>query len=371
MLPLIKAEFNLDYAQAGLVVSAFSIPYALSQLPAGLITDKIGAKRMITISIVGIGICGILVGLSQSYAMMLVFLGMMGLVGGGYHPSAPPLIASTVPPNIRGKAFGFHLIGGNSSFFLAPLIGAGIASAWGWRGSFLGLAVPTILFGIVFYFIISRTIKPRFEAAETKTSPALKQAPNWKFQLVLFLCLTAVVSALSMSSTSFIAVFAQDHFMISAAAAAAYVGLNNFGGIWAGPLGGYLSDRIGQIPTMLISCIGMAPIIFLLVLVPYGAPFVVLLLLWGGLNSIRLPTTESFIMTNVSPSRRSTFLGIYYFTSQHSSGIFTPLLGLMIDHMGFDSTFKIVSIAMLIATATIGTILWRSQRRNQPVITEA
>ena len=51
---------------------------------------------------------------------LLVFLVLMGFMAGGYHPASTPLISMSVPLHQRGRALGLHLIGGNSSFFLAP-----------------------------------------------------------------------------------------------------------------------------------------------------------------------------------------------------------------------------------------------------------
>jgi len=373
LLPLIRDEFNLSNTQAGLVVSAFTLSMGLAQLPAGILTDRIGPRRIIGFSILGIGISGLLVGLTHSYLLMLIFLILMGVFGGGYHPAAPPLLAATVPPNNIGKAFGFHLVGGNAAFFLAPLIGAWIATVWGWRAGFVGLAVPTIIFGIAFFFIISRIIMrktqsvPQSPTPDTTTEPT-QRPQGWKKQIVLFLLLAALISSLSMSTISFLSLFMVDHFGITAVAAAIFIAINNSTGLWASPIGGYLSDRIGHVPSLLISCLAAGPIIFLMTVTPYGAGFVIILLLWGALNSIRMPATESFIMKHGSQKTRSTLLGIYYFASGHGSGILAPVLGYLIDQFGYSISLYIVAIAMLSATLIIGLFLWTIQNKSTSAV---
>jgi MFS transporter, FSR family, fosmidomycin resistance protein len=369
LLPWIRDEFGLTNTQAGLVISAYTLSMGLAQLPSGLLADRIGPHKIITISILGIGLSGVLIGITHNYYLMLAFLVLMGIAGGGYHPSAPPLLAASVPRNNLGKAFGFHLVGGNAAFFVAPLIGAGIAALWGWRAGFIGLAVPTLLFGIVFYFLISRMIirKNAEVAEEHKNDAPEKEVPHdrsWLRRIVLFLTLTALVSSLSTSMMSFLSLFAVDRFGISAAAAAVFVAINNSTGLWASPLGGYVSDRMGHIPSLLISCVAAAPIIFLMTITPYGIWFVVVLLAWGALNSIRMPTTESFIIHNISAKRRSTLLGVYYFASQHGSGILAPVLGFMIDHYGYSVGFNFVAVASLGVTLILGFFLWQAAPRT-------
>jgi MFS family permease len=364
LMPFIRQEFNLDYTQSGFVMSAFTLSYGISQLPAGLIADRVGPRVMITISICGAGLSGILIGFSHSYILMMAFLIFMGITGGGYHPAAPPLLAATVSPEERGKAFGFHMIGGNSAFFVGPLIAAGIASAWGWRNTYILLSIPVVIFGTFFYFFLSHwmTAKkiqkeaPKTEAAKTANSKGRTRS------LAALLVLEAAVAAFSGSTAAFISLFAMQHYGVTAAAAAIFVMVINSTGLWAGPLGGYLSDRIGQKPALMISCFGVAPVILLLTVAPYGAVFVILLLVWGALSSIRMPTSESYIMANVSLKMRSTVLGIYYFAGSEGSGIFTPILGNLVDRLGFNTSFAIMAGGVFAVSLAVATVLWFNRK---------
>lgn len=106
LLPLIRDDFALDYTQSGLVLSAFTLSYGVSQLLGGWLADRIGPRILITMGICGVALGGLLVGLSQTYVMMIAFLVLMGLLGGGYHPASPPLISTLVEPKNRGRALG-------------------------------------------------------------------------------------------------------------------------------------------------------------------------------------------------------------------------------------------------------------------------
>ena len=131
LMPMIRNEFLFDYTQSGLLLSVFNLTYGIGQLPSGWIADHIGRRIMITIGIVGVAISGLFIGLSHTYIMLVIFLALMGITGGGYHPSASPVVAATVKPEHRGSALGIHLIGGSTSHFLAPLLGVAIATALG------------------------------------------------------------------------------------------------------------------------------------------------------------------------------------------------------------------------------------------------
>lgn len=338
------------------------LAYGFAQLPAGWLADRIGARIMMTIGISGVALAGLLVGLSQTYIMMVVFFALMGLAGGGYHPASPPLISASVEPKNRGGALGLHAMGGSASFFLAPLAAAAIAAAWGWRGSFIGLALPTIVFGIVLYTLLGR--RGVTKKTELRVTSTQKEAPSvtghWR-RLVCFIILSAFTQAAVFSVNSFIPLFAVDHFGVSKETAAALMALNYSAGIWASPLGGFVSDRLGRVPVVLAVCFLSGPIIYLLNLMPYGWGFGALLVIIGMIVYVRMPVSEAYIVEQTSERNRSTILGIYYFSGMEGGGVLTPVMGYLIDQFGFYTSFTIAGAALVIMTLLCSIGLWGSR----------
>ena len=352
LTPFIRSAFNLDYTQSGLVVSAFTLAYGFGQLPAGWLADRIDPSKLMIVGISGVALAGILVGLSQSYGWMVVFLVLMGILAGGYHPSAPPLISALVRPENLGTAFGFHNIGGGASNFLAPLVAVAIANAWGWRNAYIALGIPTIAFGIAFYILLGR-LNAR-QRATPVSRPAKEDvgAPNGseKKRLVVFLILTTVISATISSTMSFIPLLMVDHFGASKEMAAGSLSLAYSAVFWGSPLGGYLADRFGSIRVVLTISFIAGPAIFLLTVVPFGWALGALLLLLGAIIFTRMTASESFLIQQTPPGSRSTILGIYYFTGMEGGGVLTPVVGYMIDRFGFTTAFAAAGGLLLAAT---------------------
>ena len=362
LLPMIRSDFALDYTQSGLVISAFTLSYGIGQLPAGWLADRIGPRILITIGICGVALAGLLVGLSQTYIMMIVFLGLMGILGGGYHPASSPLISASVEPKNRGRALGFHMIGGSASFFLAPLIAAAIAITWGWRGSFIALAVPTAVFGIVFYVILGRLAGTKKTKQRIISSHNQAPSPPRRLRrLVSFIILSTFSQAVIFSTISFIPLFLVDHFGSSKETAAALIALVFSAGLWAGPLGGYLSDRLGEVPVILAVCFITGPIIYLLNLMPYGWGIGALLVTIGMILYVRMPVSEAYIISQTSERNRSTILGIYYFSAMEGGGVLTPVMGYLIDRFGFYPSFTIAGAALVVVTLVCSIWLWGSR----------
>ncbi|MFC2002065.1 MFS transporter [Chloroflexota bacterium] len=362
LLPMIRSNFDLDYTQAGFVVSAFTLAYGFSQIPSGWLSDRIGPRIMITISICGLGAAGLLIGLSQTYIMLIVFLALMGILGGGYHPASPPMISAAVGPTKRGQALGLHMVGGSASNFLSPLIAAAIAATWGWRGAFTGLAIPSIILGIIFFIILGRWEQTK--KAEDKVVSYPIEAPSLpvrRRRLVTFLIFVTLIQAVLLSTIAFIPLFLVDHFGMSQEAAAASIALIYSAGFWAGPLGGYLSDRFGRITVLLATWLFAGPAIYLLNVVPPGLGISAVLALIGTTIFARSPIAQAYLVENTSERNRSTILGIFFFGGMEGSGILTPVTGYLIDRLGFYYSFTITSAILLIMTL-IGSILLRGSR---------
>lgn len=358
LMPLIRDEFALDYTKSGLLLSVFTLSYGISQLPAGWLADRIGARILITIAICGVALAGLLVGLSQTYTMMLGSLALMGVLGGGYHPTSPPLISALVEPRNRGRALGIHLIGGSSSFFLAPLIAASIAVALGWRAPFIILAIPTIAFGIIFYTLLGRLAGKRKGKHRSISSPDNSAIQQRSHRLVPFIILATFTAAVLFSAISFIPLFLVDNFGLTEEAAAAFFAIIYFAGLLASPLGGYLSDRFGGVSVLLAASLVAGPVIYMLNIVPFGFGIGAILFVIGAILYTPQPASEAYIVGQVSGHRRSSILGVYFSGALLGSGAIIPLLGYSIDHVGFSTSFTIAGVALVVVSLTCSIWLW-------------
>jgi predicted MFS family arabinose efflux permease len=364
LLPMIRRDFGLDYTQAGLLISAFTLSYGLSQIPAGWLADRLGSRILITIGISGVAAAGLLVGLSQSYSAMIVFLVAMGVLGGGYHPAAPPLISAAVDPKNRGKAMGLHMAAGSAPFFLAPLITVALASVWGWRGTIIALAVPTMFFGILFYMVLGRLTAA--QKSEHKTSQSSHdRTPSGKGnvrRLVPFIMVSTFTHAVTFCVVAFIPLFLIDQFSLGEKAATTFLSIFYSAGLWASLFGGSLSDRLGGVPVVLTACLISGPIIYLLNQAPSVFGIGCLLFVLGVCNYVRTPVSEAYIVSQTTARHRSTVLGIYYFSNMEGGGVLTPVMGFLIDLYGFKFSFSIT--AVILGILSVICLIWIRRYRS-------
>lgn len=359
MQPFIQDEFGLSKAQLGGVTGAFSFSSGASQLPAGLLADRIGPTWLITFGVLGVGIAGALVGLSNSYTMLLALLVIMGIMAGGYHPASTPLISLSVPANQRGRALGLHLIGGNSSFFLAPLIAGGIAAAWGWRGSFIALAIPTIGLGFFFFIYLKKRYgKAHIEAMKRKQMEERPPQPGYKRRLIAFLIMMVIGGGAGASINSFLPVYMKEVLGASNKVSAMSLSIIFSSGLWAGPVGGWISDRIGSTRVIIVTGILSGLVLFALREVSLGWGLWVLLWVIGVIQAVRFPVTEVFIMSQSAAKNRSSIYGIYYSTMQYTGAIFAPVMGGFIDRYGYAKMFSFAGWTVTTMAVLTAIFIW-------------
>ncbi|MBN1569395.1 MAG: MFS transporter [Acidobacteria bacterium] len=359
MQPFMQDEFSLSKAQLGGVTAAFSLSSGASQLPAGWLADRIGPTWLITMGVLGVGFGGLLVGLSHTYTMLLGFLVIMGLMAGGYHPASTPLISLSVLPNQRGRALGLHLIGGNSSFFLAPIIAGGIAAAWGWRGSFIALAIPTIILGVFFFLYLNKRYgKAHIEAMKRKQMEERPPQPGYKRRLIAFLTMMVFGGGAGATVNAFLPVYIKEVLGASNEVSAMSLSIIFSSGLWAGPFGGWISDRIGSTKVVIVTGILGGLMIFALKEVSLGWGLWIVLWIIGVIQAVRFPVTEVFIMNQSPAKSRSTIYGIYYSTMQYTGAIFAPVMGGFIDRFGYATMFTFSAWAVTAVAVVTAIFIW-------------
>lgn len=366
--PSIRDHFGLDYLKIGALNGVYNASYGASNLLAGWLGgDHIAPRLLIAVGVAGVAIFGLFVGLSPTYLMMLVALIIMGILGGGYHPSASPLLSDTVAVEKRGQVLGMHQIGGTLANFLTPLLTAAIVTLLGifmpssltWRGPFIVLTIPTIAFGIYLYALLKRRqLGGTLKEVQTDSFAIRVNQRGYVRRMIAFVTLGTAVQIFVFSSISWVPMLVVDQYGGLEQVGAAFLSLAHFAGLWAGPIGGYISDRYGKVPVMLTVSLAAGPIIFLLSLGTYWwlLPFV--LLAMGTCMYVAMPVSEVYVISNAKANNRSTILGIYYFASRGGPGILMPIIGKLIDQFSFSVAFAWVGAALFVIALVCSLLLW-------------
>jgi len=151
LFPWLMKDFDLSYTEAGLLMTTFFVISGIGQALAGFVVDKVGSRPVLFFGIGLLALSGVILGVSNSYAMLLATAAVAGLGNSIFHPADFTLLNRRVAQPRLGHAFSVHGLSGNLGWAAAPVFMAGIATFAGWQvAGFAAAAVGAVVLAILF-----------------------------------------------------------------------------------------------------------------------------------------------------------------------------------------------------------------------------
>lgn len=259
LAPAVRSEFRLSNTDYGWIVAAFSIAYAVSAPFAGILTDRIGLNRAISLA-VGLWSCaGVATGFTRGLGGLVACRTVLGVAEAGGIPAAGKAIHQFLLPAERGLGNALNQMAVSLGLVLAPPIATWVAVTRGWRDAF----VATGLLGIAWIAIWNLTSRraPAAAAPKLETGGAremLRDRRLWGF---------AGANALSMTGyslwTNWTTVYLVDVHGLTMVQAAWYAWIPPVFAAVGGLAGGWLSLRLinrgmAALPARFRACLAAA-----------------------------------------------------------------------------------------------------------------
>jgi predicted MFS family arabinose efflux permease len=245
LIPIFVADLGLSYAAAGTIQTAYFWTYALAQIPIGIVTDRLGARRVMLVCTALLALGAGAFAASGSYAMLLLSRMLVGLGAAAVWVPGMLLITQWFPAAERGRAAGLMSAGGGVGGTLGLVLVPVIAAALGWRGTYALTMLPAALTLVLIAAVLRRP-----GAAAT---PSVARAGRGSLRRVLAvramwpLNVNVVFSYGGyFSFITFLPSFLVRGLGLSQGQAGVVTGLVTAGTIISWPLAGMLSDRLGR-----------------------------------------------------------------------------------------------------------------------------
>ena len=139
VLPLGVTQIEVTAATLGVVVTAGYGLFGVGALPGGVVVDRVGSARLITLCLFGMGGAFLLLGFAPNLLVVAVALLLWGAAASVYHPAGLTLLSKGVED--RGTGFAYHGIAGNLGTGLGPLVAAILLLFVEWSVVAVALAV--------------------------------------------------------------------------------------------------------------------------------------------------------------------------------------------------------------------------------------
>ena len=350
VLAALMADMGLDRATGGLLGSLTLAASAVGGIVFGVIADRFGRTRALSLSILLYSIFTAACGAATSVTQLAVFRIFLGLGMGGEWASGAALVSETWPAQHRGKALGLMQSCWAIGYGLAALVNMIVLPRFGWRAVFFVGVIPALF---------TLWIRRRVQEPEI-----WKRAPKGANRAVLPSALIGLTVALTlMNAATMFAWWGLNLWIpsfLSFPTAQGGVGLSTEAmswfviamqvGMWFGYVTfGFVSDRFGRKPTYVVYLIAAAVLVYaysvirqpvaLLVLGPFVAFFGT-----GYFSGFGAITAEVY-----PTSIRATAQGFTYNVGRLASAVAPYVVGSMAQSNSFGGAFTLTAVAFLVA----------------------
>lgn len=143
--PLVRDRFDLTTVEVGMFTALVFFGAMIASVPAGRLTDRVGAPVMLAIAQAGVAGGVAISALAPSRLVFLGGIAAAGLAYGGVNPPTNVLVSDAIPRKHRALFLSVKQTGVPIGGLAASLALPSIAEAVGWRASLL-LPIAVLLF---------------------------------------------------------------------------------------------------------------------------------------------------------------------------------------------------------------------------------
>lgn len=204
-VPIMK-EFNLTYAEWGLVGSSYYWLYPVTGIFGAAWADRLGAKKvlgfiMLTWTVLQFGVLAI-----TALPLLILYRILLGAFEGPYSPIAYSHADKWFPPKLKGFANSVVVGGGTvGAMIVAPIL-VSLITIFGWKVAFAALGAASLVWFFLFQFLTKENPVEVYENVQKKKKQKLEKIKVKDFFLLLA-SPTALFTTLAYFSTYILVVW--------------------------------------------------------------------------------------------------------------------------------------------------------------------
>lgn len=141
----IATDFGSTAAQAALLGTAYTLPFALVQPILGPVADAVGKRRVVTVCVCLLSLMLVACAVAASLGWLMAFRALSGAAAGGMMPLTLAIMADAVPLRDRQVALSRMLVFGISGQIAGGAIAGPVAAVAGWRGMLALCAIAAVV----------------------------------------------------------------------------------------------------------------------------------------------------------------------------------------------------------------------------------
>ncbi len=164
--PAVRQALGIDHTQYGWITGAFSIAYLVGAPLAGMLLDRVGARRGLAIAVVAWSVVAGAHAFAVSFATLFALRVLLGAAESPSFPAAAQAIRAALPHKARTAAYGLLFTGSSLGAMVAAPLAVALNARYGFRFAFVGSAVVGTAW-VPFWLWATRGMRPAKDAEAT------------------------------------------------------------------------------------------------------------------------------------------------------------------------------------------------------------
>lgn len=357
VLPMLQRDFETGYFHLGLIGNICFLAYGLGSLPAGMLADRIGSRRIISLFLFGSALSSLLLAFTNSLMGFGVAIGMIGIFSSTYHPASNALISKGIQK--VGKGFAIHGVSGSLGVALTPLVAGFLASALGWRATYAIFGIVGISVGVA--SLTLRELPQRDQREESARVTSQEEEGKSFLPLIFFLAAGGTIGLCYRGVMTFLPTYLAQKVQIdflpieSVALGGMMSTIALLFGTIGQYLGGSLSDRYLPEKIYFGAYLLGAPFLFLVGL-STNVALVLSTLAYAFFYFSTQPSGDHLLARYTSVRFRATGYGIYFFLTYGVGSFGATVSGYMADLFGLEWVFHTMGF-LFVASGMLAYVL--------------
>lgn len=357
ILPAISGDLGTTVTKAGLLISAYMIPFGLFQLIFGPLADRYGKRQVINVSMIIFTVATALCAIGTGLTDLSIYRALTGAFAAAVMPISLALIGDVFPMNERQSAIGTFM---GISFLgqgLSMAIGGTISYYLNWRGVFALYAVMSVATTLML-LTIGRKI-PSKANPEAKFFAPYKQILSNKANIILYLTVLAE-GVLIVGSFSYLGGYIDNVFHFNYLKIGLIMTLFGLFAVIGGRMSGKVAAKAGRM-TVLRAGLLFAGLADILLFLSNGRLSIVMTAIGLlGLGFMFAHSSLLTIATEAAQKARGAAMSLVAFCFMGGGGLGTAIGGNLIESNGFSGFFALYGgllvILLVFVMVTFGAV---------------
>ncbi|HEY7303325.1 MAG TPA: MFS transporter [Bryobacteraceae bacterium] len=152
LAPNIMRDLRLTGIQMGYAFSAFTLAYAIFEIPTAWWADRVGSRRVLTRIVLWWSAFTMATAAAYNYSALLLVRFLFGVGEAGAWPNAARVFTHWIPAPERGRVQGLFFAGAHLSGGLTPMLVAYLATFFPWRAIFVIFGLVGVLWALAWFW---------------------------------------------------------------------------------------------------------------------------------------------------------------------------------------------------------------------------